>query len=250
MARDRDGGNSHNSGSGNSQNFGSGNKFGTGNNFNQGDNATQTTGSPAAADASPSDHDDKQAAHGPFGDKTRNVFIIHGRDEEVRREMFALLRRLDLRPLEWEDLVKATGHTSPYLGEVVAQAPAQAQVALVLLTPDDQVSLHPDLRGENEPDYETQPTGQPRPNVLIELGMVLMAYPERTLMVEVGALRQIADIAGRNVIRFDGTEEAINKIAKRLKQAGCQVDDSGPQWRETWPFRHLGAYSRRPGSTL
>jgi hypothetical protein len=61
-------------------------------------------------------------------------------------------------------------------------------------------------------------------------------------------IRARSDIQGRNVIRFDGTEEAITKIVRRLKQAGCQVDDSGPQWRETWPFRHLGAYSRRARS--
>ncbi|UWE11049.1 nucleotide-binding protein [Actinacidiphila bryophytorum] len=177
-------------------------------------------------------------------DRSRNVFVVHGRDEEVRREMFALLRRLDLRPLEWEELVRATGKTSPYLGEVVANAPSQAQAALVLLTPDDTAKLHPDLLGDEERADEIRYTGQPRQNVLIELGMVLMAYPERTVIVEVGRLRHAADIEGLNVIRFDGSLTSLAKIAARLELAGCRLDDSGPEWRETGHFRDLAAYRR------
>ncbi|MFI9255795.1 TIR domain-containing protein [Streptomyces sp. NPDC053069] len=174
-------------------------------------------------------------------DRTRNVLVVHGRDEEVRHAMFSLLRSLGLSPLEWEDLVRASGKASPLLGEVVANAPSRAQAALVLLTPDDTATLHPQLHGENEPDYETQPTGQPRQNVLIELGMVLMAYPQRTLVVEVGRLRQGADTVGLNVVRFDGTSASVAKIIKRLKQAGCQVDDTGSVWQDTQLFQHLSA---------
>ena len=176
--------------------------------------------------------------------RARSVFVVHGRDEEVRSAMFGLLRRLDLRPLEWEQLVRATGKASPFLGEVVAHAPSQAQAALVLLTPDDTAKLHPQLLGDREPDHETRLTGQPRQNVLIELGMVLMAYPERTVIVEVGHLRPAADTVGRNVIRFDGSEESLMKIVARLKVAECQVDDSRADWRDTAPFENLSAYRR------
>ncbi|MFC9060023.1 TIR domain-containing protein, partial [Streptomyces sp. NPDC057074] len=224
-----------------------GNEFGQGstNNFggNQsvGNGGTQTFGDNSPVQAAPSGHPyadgvRRNAVPMPSdADRARSVFVVHGRDDQVRREMFELLRRLDLRPKEWEDLVRATGHASPFLGDVVAGAPAQAQAALVLLTPDDVVSLHRDLRGHDEPEYETRPVCQPRPNVLIELGMVLMAYPERTLIVEVGGLRPIADIAGRNVIRFDGSGTALGKIVERLKLAGCTVNDTGSDWRHTYP---------------
>lgn len=177
--------------------------------------------------------------------RSRSVFVVHGRDEEVRQSMFGLLRRLDLRPLEWEELVRATGKTAPYLGEVVANAPSQAQAALVLLTPDDTAKLHPDLLGDEERADEIRYTGQPRQNVLIELGMVLMAYPERTVIVEVGRLRHAADIEGLNVIRFDGSQSAVSKIVARLAMAGCRLDDTRPEWRETEHFRDLAAYRRR-----
>ncbi|MEU6286792.1 nucleotide-binding protein [Streptomyces sp. NPDC005047] len=235
-----------------------GNEFGQGstNNFggNQsvGNGGTQTFGDNSPVHPAPSGHPyadgvRRNAVPMPSdADRARSVFVVHGRDDQVRREMFELLRRLDLRPKEWEDLVQATGQASPFLGDVVAGAPAQAQAALVLLTPDDVVSLHRDLRGHNEPEYETRHVCQPRPNVLIELGMVLMAYPERTLIVEVGSLRPIADIAGRNVIRFDGSGTALGKIVERLKLAGCTVNDTGSDWRHTYPFQHLSAYHRRP----
>ncbi|MFF0204370.1 TIR domain-containing protein [Streptomyces sp. NPDC005017] len=176
--------------------------------------------------------------------RSRSVFVVHGRDEEVRTAMFGLLRRLDLRPLEWERLVRATGGTAPFLGEVIATALSQAQAALVLCTPDDIARLHPELLGDSEPSYEIQPTGQPRQNVLIELGMALMAYPERTIIVQFGQVRPAADLAGRNVVHFDGSETAVAKIVERLKGAGCDLDDTRPDWRDLSYFGNLAAYRR------
>ncbi|MCF2436684.1 nucleotide-binding protein [Streptomyces thinghirensis] len=101
-------------------------------------------------------------------------------------------------------------------------------------------------KGTTSPTTRPGPVCQPRPNVPIELGMVLMAYPRAHADVEVGGLRPIADIAGRNVIRFDGSGTALGKIVERLKLAGCTVNDTGSDWRHTYPFQHLSAYHRRP----
>ena len=220
---------------------------GTNEHFGYNYNAAPAASAPAAsAPTASAPGAEKQPSEGVPSEyvRSRNVFVVHGRDEEVRHEMFELLRRLDLRPLEWEELVKATGKTSPYLGEVVANAPSQAQAALVLLTPDDVAKLHPRLLGDDERDDETRLTGQPRQNVLIELGMVLMAYPERTIIVELGRLRRATDTEGLNVIRFDGSESALAKIVARLKLAGCRLDDTRSGWRETGYFRDLSAYRR------
>ncbi|MCX3059786.1 nucleotide-binding protein [Streptomyces beihaiensis] len=187
---------------------------------------------------------EQEAARASYA-RSRSVFVVHGRDEEVRLAMFGLLRRLDLRPLEWERLVRATHGATPFLGEVVEKALSQAQAALVLLTPDDVAKLHPHLLGDREQPYETQFTGQPRQNVLIELGMALMAYPERTVIVEVGEVRPAADLAGRNVIRFDGSLASVSKIVERLKVAECDLDDTRQDWRETSYFRNLSAYHRQ-----
>ena len=143
------------------------------------------------------------------------MFVVYGRDEQARQAVFGLLRRLDLRPLEWEPLVRGGKQgAAPFLGQVVAEAPSQAQAAVVVLTPDDVVMLHPQLRTASEDRFELYPALQPRPNVLIELGIVLAVYPKNTIIVEFGPLRPIADLGGRNVAGYANTftKEAIDGI--------------------------------------
>jgi predicted nucleotide-binding protein len=192
---------------------------------------------------------ERQSATDLAADRRRNVFVIHGRDSQVREAGFGLLRALDLRPLEWEALVHSTREGSPFLGRVVADAPSLAQAAVVLLSPDDVVMLHPGLRGMHEDRFELWPAMQPRPNVLLELGMVLAVYAQNTIIVEFGDLRPTADLVGRNVIRFNeavSLPEALRKISSRLKTAGCLVDDLGTDWLDIRPFTTMKAYRRRP----
>jgi predicted nucleotide-binding protein len=181
-------------------------------------------------------------------DVSRRVFVVHGRDSSLAQCFFDLLHSVDLRPLEWETLVKGTGSTAPYLGQVVARAPHLAQATLVLLTPYDIVELHSDLFQDNDSPQEQARSGQARPNVLFELGLALMAYPERTIVVEVGQMRPIADLAGLNVIRFDGSAMPIRKLLARLELAGCAVDDSGTDWLDPGRFASMAACQRGPGT--
>jgi predicted nucleotide-binding protein len=181
-------------------------------------------------------------------DAGRRVFVVHGRDGALARSFFDLMYLVGLEPLEWERLVEPTGTTAPYLGDVVRQAPHLAQATLVLLSPDDIVELHPDLRLDSDQPHERTRAGQARPNVLFELGLAFMAYPERTIIVEAGLMRPIADLAGLNVIRFDGSAMAIKKVVDRLSLAGCPVDISGADWLDPARFAGLGTYRRAPGA--
>ncbi|MCF2436685.1 nucleotide-binding protein [Streptomyces thinghirensis] len=88
--------------------------------------------------------------------RARSVFVVHGRDDEVRREMYEPLRRLDLRPSEWEDLVRATGHASPS-SVTWSPAPGAGPGGTRPAHPRTTSSPPPDLQGHNEPDYETRP---------------------------------------------------------------------------------------------
>jgi predicted nucleotide-binding protein len=182
-------------------------------------------------------------------DASRQVFVVYGRDGALRKSFFDLLYLVGLEPLEWERLVPSTGTTIPYLGDVVQKAPHLAQATLVLLSPDDIVELHPDLFQENDQPYERARSGQARPNVLFELGLAFMAYPERTIVVQVGKMRPISDLAGRNVIHFDGSAVAVAKVMERLRDAGCPVETSGrTDWLDTGRFAGLATYSRGPGT--
>ncbi|MEH1013654.1 CATRA conflict system CASPASE/TPR repeat-associated protein [Micromonospora sp. CPCC 206060] len=176
----------------------------------------------------------------------RNVFVVHGRDLQVVDAFSGFLRALDLHPLDWEEVVNNTSAATPYLGDVVRQGFENIQAAVVLLTPDDVAYLHPDLHGEDEPEHERQPTGQARPNVLFEAGMAFALHPTRTVLIQVGQLRPFSDIGGRNFVRFDGSVGAMQKVAQRLKNAGCAVNDRGPDWLDQRRFAGLAALTRRP----
>jgi predicted nucleotide-binding protein len=177
-------------------------------------------------------------------DHARRVFVIHGRDEEARKAVFDFLRALGLYPLEWEQLVKAMRSAAPSLTEVVVNAPRQAQAVVALLTPDDVVQLHPALRGDADAAAERITSCQARPNVFVELGMALAIEPTRTIILEAGVMRRIADLEGLNYVRIDHTARWCNKVAERLQTAGCPVDRSGADWHDPERFAGLAAFRR------
>ncbi|WP_457187065.1 TIR domain-containing protein [Nocardioides sp. P5_E3] len=165
----------------------------------------------------------------------RSVFVVHGRNEPLRKSMFEFLRSLDLTPIEWSRAVELTGQGSPYIGEVLDLAFDQAQAVVVLLTPDEVAYLQPRY-GDGAGDPETQPSTQARPNVLFEAGMALGRDASRTVIVEVGEVRPFSDIAGRHLIRLNDSAPARQALAKRLQTAGCAVDTSGTDWLATGDF--------------
>jgi predicted nucleotide-binding protein len=165
----------------------------------------------------------------PAADK-RRVLVVHGRNMRAARGLFTFLRAAGLEPLEWAEAVRATGEGSPYVGTILDQAFALAQAVVVLLTPDDEVRLREELRDLNEAPHEMELHGQARPNVLFEAGMAFGRQPDRTILVEMGALRPFSDVAGRHVVRLEDTPESRNELLTRLETAGCHVRREGNHW--------------------
>jgi predicted nucleotide-binding protein len=167
----------------------------------------------------------------------RNVMVIHGRDLTLRDDMFNLLRALGLAPLEWAQLVSLVREGSPYIGRVLERAFEVAQAAVVLFSPDDEVRLVERLRADGDPeDWEAQA----RPNVFFEAGLAFGRFPEKSVLVELGDLRTASDLAGRHVLRFDGSAERRHELAERLAVAGCPVDRSGTDWLRVGEFSASG----------
>jgi len=161
---------------------------------------------------------------------SKAVMVVYGRDSETRRAMFDFLRALKLDPQEWGKLIEQTGKAAPYVGEVLERAFEQAAAVVVVLTPDDEARLRDEFQDEDDPGYERELTSQARPNVLFEAGMAFGIHPDRTVLVELGKLRPFSDVGGRHVVRLDGTSDPLREIARRLKAAGCDVDESGDDW--------------------
>lgn len=152
--------------------------------------------------------------------------------------MFEFLRTLDLKPQEWSSMVKATNKASPYIGEVLTKGFSITQATIVLLTPDDEARLKKEYRKENDPVYESELVGQPRPNVFIEAGMALGMNEKNTLIVEIGNLRPISDIFGRHTIRLDTkqSEKSRHEFVERLEGIGCKINRSGTDWLSAGDF--------------
>jgi hypothetical protein len=150
-----------------------------------------------------------------------------------------------LHPLEWEELVKATGKMAPFLSESVRKGMEIAAAAVVLLTPEDVVQLHPELHDPNDGADEV-PGMQARPNVLLELGMALAAKPEATLILVLGEQRPATDLGGMSYVRLTGGAECRSRIADRLRAAGCLVNPVGTDWLTAGDFTGLAAQRRRP----
>jgi predicted nucleotide-binding protein len=172
----------------------------------------------------------RTAARGGRPKRGKKVFVVHGRDRDLRNSMFRFLRALKLEPIEWSQAVKATKKGAPYIGEVLDRAFREASAVVVLLTPDDQARLKKSLAKHSDPEWETTLTGQARPNVLFEAGMAFGRHEDSTILVQVGALRNFSDIGGRHVIRLHDGAEARQELADRLDTAGCAIDTTGSDW--------------------
>lgn len=160
----------------------------------------------------------------------KKVFVIHGRNEPARKGLFAFLRSIGLEPIEWSQAIAMTEKGSPYIGEVLNVAFGAAQAVVVLQTPDDVAHLHESLTYPGDP--ETSPQMQPRPNVLFEAGMALARDEDRTIIVELGQIKNFSDIHGRHVVRLDGSISKRQDLAQRLRTAGCAVNLDGTDWHE------------------
>lgn len=174
-------------------------------------------------------------AEGAMVDR-RSVFVVHGRDGACRDAMFAFLRALDLKPIEWSRAVEMTGKPTPYIGEVLDAAFSAAQAIIVLLTPDDEARLRKDLVKADDPSFEKTFSGQARPNVLFEAGMAMGRNADRTILVEAGELRPFSDVGGRHVVRFRGSAADRQSLVARLHSAGCEVDGKGTDWLSAGDF--------------
>jgi predicted nucleotide-binding protein len=186
----------------------------------------------------------KPATANPPG---KQVFVVHGRNEKARVAIFAFLRSVGLEPLEWWQVVEATGKPSPHISEILETGLRTAQAALVLLTPDDEARLREEFRGANDPQFEQELVPQPRPNVLFEAGMAWARFPNSTVLVQIGAVRPFSDIAGVHVLQMDGSYEKREDLVRRLKTAGCEVNDQGTRWHTAGDF--AAAIPPRGGSS-
>jgi predicted nucleotide-binding protein len=158
------------------------------------------------------------------------VFVVHGRNAWARDQIFAFLRSVGLRPLEWTQAIRLVRKGSPYVGEILEAAFREAAAVVVLLTPDDEARLRSKFLKPTDPPFERKLTGQARPNVLFEAGMAFGKEPNSTVLVQIGEVRQFSDIGGRHVVHLSNQPTSRQEFVTKLANAGCNVDTTGADW--------------------
>ncbi len=162
--------------------------------------------------------------------RENSVFVVHGRNEEARAELFTFLRALGVHPIEWGEAISRTGEGTPYVGAILETALRDAAAVVVLLTPDDEARVIERFLRPDDPDHESRLEGQPRANVLFEAGMAFGGKQQNTVLVQMGHIRPFSDIAGRHVVRLNNTVARRQELATKLRAAGCTVNTDGTDW--------------------
>jgi len=168
--------------------------------------------------------------------KGNSVFVVHGRDEELRKSMFSFLRALGLNPMEWAHAVETARGANPYVGQILDSAMEKVQAVVVLFSPDELAQLKEHFCSHDEKKTEGKLQGQPRPNVLFEAGLALGAHPDKTLLVQIGKVRGFSDIAGKHLVRLSDDVGKRNELANRLAKIGCTVNKIGNDWMTEGKF--------------
>jgi predicted nucleotide-binding protein len=164
------------------------------------------------------------------------VFVVHGRNDHLRKDLFAFLRAIGLHPIEWSEAVKLTNKASPYIGEILEAAFGGARAVIVLLSPDDEGRLRGEFQSSKDPVYEKELTPQPRQNVIFEAGLAFGHKPDRTIIVKVGQVRPFSDVYGRHEVRLTNEAKDRKELANRLSSAGCVVNLMGDDWLSVGNF--------------
>ncbi|MGO9643660.1 MAG: TIR domain-containing protein [Candidatus Bathyarchaeia archaeon] len=173
---------------------------------------------------------ESQTEHYTSNPDPKTVFVVHGRNEQLRMDLFAFLRAIGLNPMEFSQAIKLTGQASPYIGQILDAAFKNAQAVIVLLSPDDEARLRQNFLTQQDSTDEIELTPQPRQNVLFEAGLSFGYKPERTILVKVGKLRAFSDVYGRHEVRLTNDAAMRQELANRLRNAGCAVNTQGTDW--------------------
>lgn len=175
----------------------------------------------------------RPASRKPVVTITNNsIFVVHGRDVQLNTDMFAFLRAIGLNPLEWSQAIRAAKGANPHVDDIISNAMDSVQGVLVMFSPDEDARLKSRFAGSSDKKKGLDKLdGQARPNVIFEAGLALGAHSKKTLLVQVGDMRDISDIAGKHLIHLSNDAASRKELAQRLQsKLKFKVDTTGNDW--------------------
>lgn len=194
---------------------------------------------PAPAPVGPPPKPLTRAAKKMKATKDNSMFVVHGRDAQLNKDMYAFLATIGIVPMEWDQAIKAAkGGANPNVGDVISNAMNMVQGVMILFSPDEEAKIRPKFASDRDKKRGDHLKGfQPRPNVIFEAGLALGAHSEKTILVQVGDVRDISDIAGKHLVYLDDTFAARKRLADRLSsKLKFKVDLDGTTWQDVGDF--------------
>ena len=179
---------------------------------------------------------------------TRNpktVFVIHGRNEMLRKSLFKLLKAIGLEPKEWKEIIRETGKPLPYTLEAVEKGLETAGAVVALWSGDDIARLRLE---HTEPEQAPEPeTPQVRPNVIFETGLALAKDKSNVVILHVGETRRVSDLDGLNHVSINDRPARPAKPGKsdvagrenfieRMRQTKAHVELKKNSWKRAGRF--------------
>jgi predicted nucleotide-binding protein len=171
--------------------------------------------------------------------KDNSMFVVHGRDAKLNQDMYAFLSSIGIAPMEWDHAIKAAkGGANPIVGDVINQAMERVQGVMILFSPDEEARIKPKLASESDKKKGLHLRGfQPRPNVIFEAGLALGAHSDKTILVQVGDVRDISDIAGKHLVHLSNSFANRKRLADRLEsKLKFNIDLAGTTWQTIGDF--------------
>jgi predicted nucleotide-binding protein len=153
---------------------------------------------------------------------SKRIFIVHGKDEEMKQAVARVLEKLELEPIIL--------HEQPDKGQTIIEKLidySDVNFAIVLLSPDDIFSLKSHLSEETKK--------RARQNVIFELGFFIGKLGRENVVAvyrEEKNFEMPSDYSGVVYIPYDDSGQWQNSLIKELKACGYDVDANKL-------FRHL-----------
>jgi len=143
---------------------------------------------------------------------SKKVFIVHGRNNEMKETVSRFLEKLGLEPIIL--------HEQPNAGRTIIEKfleYADVSFAIILMTPDDSGGLIGELFEKQKP--------RARQNVILELGFFLGKIGrERTCIIYDQSVEIPSDYNGVLYVPYDREGAWQLKLAKEMKNASLPFD--------------------------
>jgi predicted nucleotide-binding protein len=166
--------------------------------------------------------------------KDNSIFVVHGRDAKLNQDMYAFLASIGIVPMEWDQAIKAAkGGANPIVGDVISQAMERVHGVMILFSPDEEAKVRTKFASASDKKKNLHLKGfQPRPNVIFEAGLALGAHSDKTILVQVGSVRDISDIAGKHMVHLSNSFADRKRLADRLEsKLKFKIDLDGTTWQ-------------------